>query len=116
MALLSRSYLAQGLAEKALSILEGRHINLAEHKAYGALLAAAYQASGNYQKAADTYRILLQVVPGEGQWLLGFAINSEYLKADGNAISAYKQALKSGQLTDISHQFVTQRLAVLATR
>jgi len=114
--LLSRSYLAQGKADKALSVLEGQKVRLRDHTSYGALLAAAYQAKGDYQKAAATYRMLLQVVPGDGQWLLGFAINNEYLKANDKAVKAYKLALRSGQLTDTSHQFVTQRLAVLATR
>lgn len=106
----ARWLMATNNKELALHVLESSLPNIADDKGYYALLASYYQQMRLYDKAVDTYSVLLENDGGKADWWAGMAIALDRLKRYQNAVLAYKQALALPGLKPSLAGFAQQRL------
>jgi len=106
----ARWLMATNNKELALHVLESSLPNIADDKSYYALLASYYQQMRLYDKAVDTYSVLLENDGDKADWWAGMAIALDRLKRYQDAALAYKQALALPGLTPSLAGFSQQRL------
>jgi len=106
----ARWLMATNNKELALHVLESSLPNIADDKGYYALLASYYQQVRLYDKAVDTYSVLLENDGDKADWWAGMAIALDRLKRYQDAALAYKQALALPGLTPSLAGFSQQRL------
>ncbi|NAW65120.1 tetratricopeptide repeat protein [Photobacterium halotolerans] len=81
-----------------------------------ALRGALAQQLNNQPLALSSYQQLVDAEPFDGRWWLGLGIALERSQDKAKAVAAYTQALKLGQVSGQSQQFIRQRLAALKTQ
>ena len=111
--LAARIELARNQPKTALAALETDPPPLALDPEYHGLLASAYQRLGRHQDAARVYQGLTQSQPGEAHWWAGYAISRDSLGESAEALKAYAQARKLGQLDARVLEYIDRRVAAL---
>lgn len=81
-----------------------------------ALRGALAQQLNNQPLALSSYQRLVDAEPFDGRWWLGLGIALDRSQDKAKAVAAYTQALKLGQVSGQSQQFIRQRLAALKTQ
>ncbi|MBD8513137.1 tetratricopeptide repeat protein [Photobacterium sp. CAU 1568] len=81
-----------------------------------ALRGALAQQLNNQPLALSSYQQLVDTEPFDGRWWLGLGIALDRSQDNAKAVAAYTQALKLGQVSGQSQQFIRQRLAALKTQ
>ncbi|WP_162941109.1 tetratricopeptide repeat protein [Photobacterium salinisoli] len=81
-----------------------------------ALRGALAQQLNNQPLALSSYQQLVDAEPFDGRWWLGLGIALDRSQDNARAVAAYTQALKLGQVSGQSQQFIRQRLAALKTQ
>ncbi|WP_281559611.1 tetratricopeptide repeat protein [Thalassomonas sp. RHCl1] len=107
----AKIYLSRGLKEKAYQVLQV--LAAAENNDYLAALANAAQQTGRYQQASELYLQLTRSQPTLSRWWLGLGVAHDSNSRFDQAISAYRYALETGNLSMSSSQFARQRLQQL---
>lgn len=87
-----RILIAQERYEEARLLLARHQPPMSGFPDYYATLAAAMQALGLTDEAGTIYKSLLQVVPDNGQYWLGYAIFLEHRNRINEAVDAYNRA------------------------
>lgn len=101
-----------GDAEAALRLLDTLPA-AAVTPASRALRAALCQRRGRYEDAARLYRELLRQEPRRGLWWLGLALAQEGGGLSSEALAAYRNARRAGDLDAAPGSFVDARIAAL---
>jgi cell division septation protein DedD/Tfp pilus assembly protein PilF len=113
--LLARIMLQEEQTESAIGILETLKSRLpVDDEETAALLAVAYQRTGQHIKAVDTYEHLIRKYGEKGVWSMGLGISMEHLKESASAVQAYQSAMDSGQLSMELRQFVARKIRLLS--
>ncbi|WDE04501.1 tetratricopeptide repeat protein [Thalassomonas viridans] len=107
----AKIYLSQGLKEKAYQVLQV--LAGSDNHDYLGALANAAQQTGRYQQASELYQQLTQAQPGLSRWWLGLGVAHDSNSRFELAITAYRYALETGNLSMSSSQFARQRLQQL---
>jgi len=81
-----------------------------------ALRGALAQQLNDQPLALSSYQKLVDAEPFDGRWWLGLGIALDRSQENAKAVAAYTQALKLGQVSGQSQQFIRQRLAALKTQ
>ncbi|MEI8594633.1 tetratricopeptide repeat protein [Photobacterium sp. Hal280] len=81
-----------------------------------ALRGALAQQLNHQPLALSSYQQLVDAEPFDGRWWLGLGIALDRSQDNAKAIAAYTKALKLGQVSGQSQQFIRQRLAALKTQ
>ena len=107
---LARLQAARGDTEDAAATLQsgigGRGVNTEYHATLAALLVRLKQ----YPDAAKQYEQALKLQPGQGTWWMGLGLSMEGQGKSDEARSAYRRALKAGNLPDRLEEFVRAKL------
>jgi len=111
--LLARIHTERGQDPRAIELLERINPNVASNSDYYALLAALYQRSAQYKKAALVYEKLLSVYPGKAVWWMGLGLSLQTTERKDDALSAYQRALTSQGLTADLKRFIQTRISIL---
>ena len=111
--LAARIELARNQPKTALAALETDPPPLALDPEYHGLLASAYQRLSRHQDAARVYQSLTKSQPGEAHWWAGYAISRDSLGESAEALKAYAQARKLGQLDARVLEYIDRRVAAL---
>ncbi|SMF34612.1 hypothetical protein SAMN02745866_02189 [Alteromonadaceae bacterium Bs31] len=80
---------------------------------YNSLLAALYQQQKEHLLAAERYQLLVSVDVVNAQYWLGYALSSDSLGHKQNALRAYEQVLRLGDVDKKAQRYVVQRQASL---
>lgn len=80
---------------------------------YHAFVAALLQRQNRHKEAVTHFQIALQLVPGNGIWLMGVGISLQALQRNEDARAAYQRALGSNSLSPQLQEFVQKRLKEL---
>ncbi|KDM92803.1 tetratricopeptide repeat protein [Photobacterium galatheae] len=78
-----------------------------------ALRGALAQQLKNQPLALSSYQQLIETEPFDGRWWLGLGIALDRNQQTADAVAAYRKALKLGQVSGASQQFIRQRLSTL---
>ncbi|WP_330961423.1 tetratricopeptide repeat protein [Photobacterium sp. 53610] len=78
-----------------------------------ALRGALAQQLNNQPLALSSYQQLIETEPFDGRWWLGLGIALDRSEKTADAVAAYSKALKLGQVSGASQQFIRQRLSTL---
>ncbi|WP_421867658.1 tetratricopeptide repeat protein [Motiliproteus sp.] len=100
---------AQAL-KTAIGLLQADQPAVNADAEYHQILAAALQADGQHQQAAETYHGLLRVRSDEPAWWIGLALSLEALEQPQQARQAYQNVLQIPDLKPALAKYVTQRL------
>ena len=111
--LLARIYTERGQDPVAVELLESQQPVVAPNSEYYALLAALYQRSAQYKKAADTYKKLLASFPSRAVWWMGLGLSLQSLQQNEDALAAYNKSLQTQGLTDELRRFIKSRVVQL---
>ena len=111
--LLARIYTERGQGPVAVDLLERINPDVASNSDFYALLAALYQRSAQYKKAAVVYEKLLRVYPGRAVWWMGLGLSLQSTERKQDALSAYKKALATQGLTVELKRFIQKRMQIL---
>jgi len=111
--LLARIHTERGQDSIAVDLLERINPDVASNSDYYALLAALYQRSAQYKKAAVVYEKLLRVYPGRAVWWMGLGLSLQSTERKQDALSAYKRALSAQGLTVELKRFIQKRMQIL---
>ncbi|WEM42589.1 tetratricopeptide repeat protein [Photobacterium sp. DA100] len=84
------------------------------HSDYLAMRGALAQQLNQNDLALSSYHNLVKAEPYDGRWWLGLGVALERNQDLAEAEEAYQQALRMGQISGETQQFIRQRLAVLA--
>ncbi|MBC7004417.1 tetratricopeptide repeat protein [Photobacterium sp. BZF1] len=84
------------------------------HSGYLAMRGALAQQLNQNDLALSSYQNLVKAEPYDGRWWLGLGVALERGQELEQAEEAYQQALRMGQISGETQQFIRQRLAVLA--
>lgn len=84
------------------------------HSGYLAMRGALAQQLNQNDLALSSYHNLVKAEPYDGRWWLGLGVALERGQEWDQAEEAYQQALRMGQISGETQQFIRQRLAVLA--
>ena len=84
------------------------------HSGYLAMRGALAQQLNQNDLALSSYQNLVKAEPYDGRWWLGLGVALERGQEWEQAEEAYQQALRMGQISGETQQFIRQRLAVLA--
>ena len=107
---LARLQAARGDTEDAVATLQsgmgGRGVNAEYHATLAALLVRLKQ----YPEAARQYQQALKLQPGQGTWWMGLGLSMEAQGKGDEARSAYRRALKAGNLPDRLEGFVRAKI------
>lgn len=108
--LLARLQVERGALDQATAILE-KSLKFADTQAdYRAFLAALLQRQDRNEEAIKQYQIVIQQVPGNGVWLMGYGISLQALQRNTEARVAFQQALGTQTLSPELQAFVRQKL------
>ncbi len=108
--LLARLQVERGALEPASATL-GKSLPYADDQAdYQAFVAALLQRQERHKEALNHYQIALQLVPGNGVWLMGYGISLQALQRNADAKEAFRRALDSQTLPSELQKFVQQKL------
>jgi MSHA biogenesis protein MshN len=108
--LLARLQVERGAVDEALITLE-RSLQFANRQAdYQAFLAALLQRQNRHNEAIAHYQIVLQLVPNNGIWLMGYGISLRAAQRNAEAKDAFKRALETQTLSPELREFVQQKL------
>ncbi|MGR5141596.1 tetratricopeptide repeat protein [Photobacterium sp. DNB23_23_1] len=99
--------------QAALNVLSQLPSNT--HSGYLAMRGALAQQLNQNELALSSYQSLVKAEPYDGRWWLGLGVALERGQDRDQAEEAYQQALRMGQISDETQQFIRQRLAVLAS-
>lgn len=108
--LLARLQVERGAAEQAMATLEKSLPYADEQADYQAFVAALLQRQDRHKEAVNHYQIALQLVPGNGVWLMGYGISLQALQRNEDARDAFRRALDSQTLGPDLQRFVQQKL------
>ena len=111
--LLARIHTERGQDPVAVDLLERINPDVASNSDFYALLAALYQRSAQYKKAAVVYEKLLRVYPGRAVWWMGLGLSLQSTERQQDALSAYKRALSAQGLTVELKRFIQKRMQIL---
>ena len=111
--LLARIHTERGQDPVAVDLLERITPDVASNSDFYALLAALYQRSAQYKKAAAVYEKLLRVYPGRAVWWMGLGLSLQSTERKQDALSAYKKALSAQGLTVELKRFIQKRMQIL---
>lgn len=114
--LLARSQLQAGQQRAAVATLEQSPPALVREPHYFALLAAAYQQTGQWPQSAELYRKLVALSPQQATWQLGLGIALDQLGQRAEAGRHYRLALQGAGLDESSRRFASERAAALGGR
>ncbi|KHT62612.1 hypothetical protein RJ45_16695 [Photobacterium gaetbulicola] len=84
------------------------------HSDYLAMRGALAQQLNQNDLALSSYHNLVKAEPYDGRWWLGLGVALERNQDLADAEEAYQKALRMGQISGETQQFIRQRLAVLA--
>lgn len=110
--LAGRLQLEHGDPGAAVGVLEQALPNSGQDPDYRAVLAAAYQQTGEHQRAAMQYRVAAELAPDNGNWWMGLGLAAEQAGSIQAARNAYEQALQV-TLAPKLKRYVQGRLAAL---
>lgn len=99
----------------ALGVLNGAAPAIESDPDYHALIAYLYQQAENHDTAADLYRELVAIRPGQGQWWLGLGMSLDALQHTGQALDAYRRARNDSRLGSEVLRFINTRIRLLDT-
>jgi len=108
--LLARTYITQGLDDKALMLLEGRVAQATDNPNVSAMLGFLYQRQGKFSEAEVAYLRALKQRPQEGRWWLGLGLSLESTQKRQPAYLAYSHALNSETLPPSLRRYTNERL------
>lgn len=111
--LLARIHTERGQDPVAVDLLERINPDVASNSDFYGLLAALYQRSAQYKKAAVVYEKLLRVYPGRAVWWMGLGLSLQSTERKQDALSAYKKALAAQGLTVELKRFIQKRMQIL---
>jgi MSHA biogenesis protein MshN len=80
---------------------------------YQAFVAALLQRQDRHKEAIAHFQIALQLVPGNGVWLMGLGISLQAAQRNEDAREAYRRALGSNSLNPQLQEFVQKKLREL---
>lgn len=109
----ARMQAEDGDSVAALATLERAMGGAEQQGAIHALAAAIYQQRGDYAMSVKAYQRALQLEPQQANWWMGAGISLEGAGKQGEARSAYQEALQRGGLGGESKRYVQQRLLAL---
>lgn len=112
--MLARLHMVQKDPVQAMNVLvesEPGRDNQTEYLAYRAALAQQLKQPA---VAKVDYRRLTTIETSNAKWWLGLAIASDQLSETKMAVQAYRQARSLGQLDVSVHEFIQQRITLLA--
>ncbi|MFT5720883.1 MAG: Flp pilus assembly protein TadD [Motiliproteus sp.] len=109
----ARLLIQEGALPAAIRLLSGSQPEVKADPEFHQLRAAALQAAGEHQQAAEAYHHLLQTRADEPRWWIGLALSLEALKKPQQAKQAYHNVFKIPQLAPTLADFVSQRLVQL---
>ncbi len=112
--LLARIYTERGQDPLAVNLLERLQPAVASNSEYYALLAALYQRSAQYNKAAGVYKKLLASFPSRAVWWMGLGLSLQSLQQNKDALDAYKRSLQTQGLTAELRRFIKTRIEQLS--
>lgn len=107
---LARLQAARGDTEDAAATLQGGMGGRGVNAEYHATLAALLVRLKQYPDAARQYEQALRLQPGQGTWWMGLGLSMEGQGKSDEARSAYRRALKAGNLPDRLEEFVRAKL------
>lgn len=110
--LAGRLFLDQSDAGNAVAVLEQGLPAGARDPDYRALLAAAYQRSGDHRRAITEYRAAAELAPDNGNWWMGLGLAAERTGNSNGARKAYEQALRVSLAPKLK-TYVKSRLSLL---
>ncbi len=109
----ARLLIRSGTLSRAVALLSDDHPEIASDPEFHQIRAAALQAAGEHQQAAEAYHGLLQLRASEPGWWIGLALSLEALQQPQQAKKAYQNVFKIPQLSPVLAEFVSQRLVQL---
>lgn len=111
--LLARMQVERGAVELAAATLE-KTLPYADAQAdYQAFFAALLQRQNRHKEAITHYQMVLQLVPDNGVWLMGYGISLQAVQRNEDAMDAYRRALETKTLSPELQAFVRQKLKTL---
>ena len=111
--LLARLQVEDGALDQAMATLE-KSLPYADSQAgYHAFFAALLQRLRRHKEAITHYQIVLQLVPDNGIWLMGYGISLQEVQRNDDARDAFGRALGSKTLSPELQTFVQQKLKEL---
>ncbi|MDO8464490.1 MAG: tetratricopeptide repeat protein [Gallionella sp.] len=108
--LLARLQVEHGAVGEALATLEKSLPFASQQADYQAFLAALLQRQNRHNDAIAHYRIVLQLAPNNGIWLMGYGISLQAVQRNAEAKDALKRALDTQTLSPELREFVQQKL------
>ncbi|OFZ65647.1 MAG: hypothetical protein A2V79_07005 [Betaproteobacteria bacterium RBG_16_56_24] len=111
--LLARLQVDRGAIGDATATLEKSLSHAGSQPDYLAFLAALLQRQDRHEEAIAQYKIVTQLAPGNGVWLMGYGISLQAIKRNADAKEAFRKALETQTLSPDLQAFVQQRLKEL---
>lgn len=111
--LLARLQVERDALPLALGTLQKNLPHAGRQPEYHAFIAALLQRQNRHQEAVTQFQTALQLVPGNGVWLMGLGISLQALQRNEDARSAYQRALGSNSLNPQLQEFVQNKLREL---
>ena len=112
--MLARLYVVQKEPSQAMHILAEFQPSTANQSEYLAYRAALAQQLKQTELAKSDYQTLTKIESSNARWWLGLAIAEDQLGELNKAVQAYTRAKALGQLDSSVHDFMQQRISVLA--
>jgi MSHA biogenesis protein MshN len=111
--LLARLQVERDAIPLALETLQKNLPHAERRPEYQAFVAALLQRQDRHQEAIAHFQIALQLVPGNGVWLMGLGISLQAVQRNEDAREAYRRALGSNSLNPQLQEFVQKKLREL---
>jgi MSHA biogenesis protein MshN len=111
--LLARLQVERDALPLALETLQKTLPYAEQQPEYHAFVAALLQRQNRHKEAVTHFQVALQLVPGNGIWLMGVGISLQALQRNEEARAAYQRALGSNSLSPQLQEFVQKRLKEL---
>ena len=103
----------QNNLQGALAVLEQHSPALTEDPEYYALMAELQRRTGNGEMAVNLYQQLVSTFPQRSVWWMGLGMAQESLGSFNSALSSYRQALATGQLSPYLAAYAQSRIVAL---
>lgn len=111
--LYARLQVQNGQLDRAVTVLEQALETQAQNADFYAFLAALYQRQKAFEKSIAAYQRALSLQSHQGIWWMGIGISLEGAGKPTEAITAFKEAKKSGNLPTKLRDYVDARLRAL---
>jgi MSHA biogenesis protein MshN len=111
--LYARLQVENGQLDTAINVLEQALAQQTQNADFLAFLAALYQRQKAFDKSIATYQQALRLQPHQGVWWMGMGISLESAGKPGEAITAFNEAMQSGNLPPRLRDYVDGRLQAL---